>query len=240
MSSETEKPRVKFSDIMSSKGMEYLNRAHGRTFTLNIFIGNTEQLLRTMQGLTDPMEHWTSIEKPESMQVLREVVRFLHNFLAGAMTLVDHTRLFVDDYYVGTSVKKEFTNRVSRTFTNNPTTRFIQDLRNYMVHCGPLPVERILTITPTPKASPGTGTAETGFFISKTDLQRWNNWKKESRSYLANAPEQIGLLVLVEEYRSLILAFHKEFDDLLLEHHKGDLELMTALRNEFDKEHIKS
>jgi len=39
--------------------------------------------------------------------------------LAGAMTLVDHTRVFVEEFYIGTEVNKEFKNRIQREFSNN-------------------------------------------------------------------------------------------------------------------------
>jgi hypothetical protein len=46
-----------FKDVMSSKGMEYLNRAHYRSFSRNIFVGNAEQLLQALNSLTDPMAY---------------------------------------------------------------------------------------------------------------------------------------------------------------------------------------
>jgi hypothetical protein len=89
---------------MSSKGMEYLNRAHYRSFTRNIFVGNAEQLLHALNSLTDPMAYAKSLAGQvvdRNDQIMREVNRLFHNFLAGAMTLVDHTRVFVDEFYLG-------------------------------------------------------------------------------------------------------------------------------------------
>jgi hypothetical protein len=53
-------------------------------------------------------------ELDRNHQIMRVVNRLFHNFLAGAMTLVDHTRVFDDEFYLGTPVKKEFPNRVNR------------------------------------------------------------------------------------------------------------------------------
>lgn len=105
-----------FSGMMSSKGVEYLNHAYYRSFSLNIFRGNTDSLLQALNKLDDPMEYAKSLSSGDlesRHQVLREVSCLFHNFLAGAMTLVDHTRVFVDEFYLGTEVHKEFKARVN-------------------------------------------------------------------------------------------------------------------------------
>jgi len=153
---------------MSSKGVEYLNHAYYRSFSLNIFAGNTESLLQALNKLGDPMEYAKSLSSGDSEsrhQVLREVSRLFHNFLAGAMTLVDHTRVFVDEFYLGTEVHKEFKARVNREFAQNPLTRFVQDLRNYMIHRGLPPLNRHLTITPVAGGEPKAAKAVTGFYL---------------------------------------------------------------------------
>ena len=52
MTNDTKPPAL--ADIVSSKGMEFLNRAHSRSFTLYIFLGNTESLLRLSERTHRP------------------------------------------------------------------------------------------------------------------------------------------------------------------------------------------
>jgi hypothetical protein len=222
-----------FKDFISSKGMEYLNRAHYRSFTRNIFIGNTEQLLHALNSLTDPLEYFKTLadrDLEKSHQTIREVSRLFHNFLAGAMTLVDHTRVFVDEYYLGTLVNKEFKSRVNKNFLNNKLTRFVQDLRNYMVHRGLPPLERHLTMKPIEGGRPGEVTAETGFQLPTAELQQWNGWKSDAKQYLKESGEKIDLMSLIVRYRILIDTFHNEFDELLREYHKDDLAYLAAMQ----------
>lgn len=221
---------------MSSKGMEYLNRAHSRSFTRNIFTGNATELMRALSSLTDPAEYAKSLgdeDLSKTHHIMREVSRLFHNFLAGAMTLVDHTRVFVDDFYLGTSVNKEFKSRVSRNFSDNKLTRFVQDLRNYMVHRGLPPLQRHLTMKPIEGGQPGLATAQTGFQLPTADLQEWKNWKSDSKKFLDEAGENIDLISLVVRYRIVIETFHNEFDELLREYHKDDLEYLAAMDAEF-------
>ncbi|MBR0748233.1 hypothetical protein JQ582_30305 [Bradyrhizobium japonicum] len=225
----------KLQKMMSSKGMDYINRAHYRSFSRDIFRGNTNQLLNLLASLTDPLEYSALLaakDLEKSHEVMREVSRLFHNFLAAAMTLVDHTRVFVDEYYLGTQVKREFSDRVNRTFANNPLTRFVQDLRNYMVHRGLPPVQRHLTVQPVEGGKLGETTAETGFQLSTADLLEWTGWKSDAKKYLAEAGMSIELLPLISRYRILIETFHNEFDDLLREHHKADLEFLAAMEGE--------
>lgn len=83
-----------------------------------------------------------------SHAVMREAVRRLHNFLAAAMTLVDHTRVMIAEHYTHTQVERNFKKGIEANFASNPMTRFIQDLRNYMVHCGMPPINRAAKMTP--------------------------------------------------------------------------------------------
>ena len=97
-----EKKSINFSDILSSKGMEYVNRTHFRSHTFNIFARNTSSFIEALQVLSDPALHIKELgrqNKEESRQVLKDVMCLAHNFLTGSMTLVDHTRVFISDHY---------------------------------------------------------------------------------------------------------------------------------------------
>jgi hypothetical protein len=227
---------IAYQDLLSSKGMEYLDRTYKRSFTLDIFIRNTEDLRQALDSLRDPMEHVKLLaarDEEAKRAILRNVVRLFHNFLAGAMTLVDHTRVFVQDHYLGTDVNKEFKSRIERDFSQNSLTRFVQDLRNYMLHCGLPPLERTLLITKEGHGASGDANFVTGFYLRSDDLKKWSGWKSDSKIYLESAGEQIDLLQLVESYRVIIYAFHSEFQNVLDAHHKNDLAQLDVLRDEF-------
>jgi len=217
--------------------MEYVNRAHFRSHTLNIFIRNTEVLLAALHELRDPEGHVRSLAQEDNgKQTLRDMTCLIHNFLAGAMTVVDHTRVFVDDYYIGTEVNKFFREAIKTTFTENQLTRFIQDLRNYMIHRGPVPVIRKFSLEPSDGGKPGQFTASTGFYLTKQDLLKWSGWKSDSRKYLVSAKAEIDVLVLVESYKEIIYDFHEKFDQAILGYHKDDLVALEKMKAAFNQD----
>ncbi len=54
------------------------------------------------------MELWREDNRAKLTSFIDEVTRHLHNFLAGAKSLVDHTRVFNDDMYEGHEFKKVY------------------------------------------------------------------------------------------------------------------------------------
>lgn len=82
---------------------------------------------------------------------------------------------------------------------------------------------------------PGEVTAETGFQLPTSVLRQWKGWKSEAKQFLVEAGDNIDLSSLVVRYRIVINTFHNEFDELLREHHKDDLEYLAATEAEFRK-----
>src|SRR5690349_3106692 len=90
------------SEIRSSPGMMHINRSHHRTFSLNIFRMNAQELIELSRRVSDPDEAlrlWSVENREANLQTHREVTRLVHNFVAAALTLVDHTRVFMREYY---------------------------------------------------------------------------------------------------------------------------------------------
>jgi hypothetical protein len=51
---------------------------------------------------------WAVDNRDKLDRLLAEITRLLHNFLAGAKTLVDHTRVFENDMYKGKGFEKVY------------------------------------------------------------------------------------------------------------------------------------
>jgi hypothetical protein len=220
-----------FKDVISSKGMEFINRSYSRSVTRYIFTDNADKLIQHFNDHSDPIAYSQSVAEGTKPQVMREAARLLHNFLAGASTLIDQTRVFISDHYLGTDVNKEFKSRIDRNFLHNPLSQFVKDLRNFMMHCGLPPVERHLTMARSSEVPSGTLSAETGFRLRKAELQKWDAWKADSKHFLEQQGDFIDLMDLVVRYRILIDTFHNEFDALLQEHHKDDLAKFAVMQD---------
>lgn len=125
--------------IHASRGMEHINRSHQRTFTLNIFRMNAQELIEITRRVNDPDEGirlMAVANREAGSQTHREVTRRVHNFVAGALTLVEHTRIFMRENYGNTPTLDRYQAKVDADFKDQPLVRFVQDLRNYILHNG--------------------------------------------------------------------------------------------------------
>jgi len=126
-----------FKRLHASKGMQYLNRRKIRAFTLNVFQGNLDELRKTCDLIEDPESGLRLIQASMDTgnnAAHMEVLRRLHNFLAAAKSLVDHTRLFIDEHYARTPIQEAYAQKVESDLSQDPLVKFVQDLRNYMLH----------------------------------------------------------------------------------------------------------
>ena len=102
--------------------------------SLHIFDGNAKELCQLLDaGRTPP-----SIFQVEAYQ--REVARSLHNFMAGAFSLVDHARRLYGEGSEYDTRFADYQTEVDNRFTKNPLHRFLQGLRNYCIHRNFIPI----------------------------------------------------------------------------------------------------
>ncbi|WP_315753859.1 MULTISPECIES: hypothetical protein [unclassified Bradyrhizobium] len=224
------------NDLLDSEGMKFLNRMHERSFSINIFRLNAHELISALTSGEDVGLAIANMNTPLSQIEMAQCARSLHNFLVGAMTLVDHTRVFFKKYYDGTEMRRIYAELVKNTFSGNQETRFVQDLRNFMTHRALLPIERHITITRDPES--GEQSARAGFQLVVAELQNYD-WNSDAKKFLARQSDKIELLPLVNNYTSLIETFHEDINKRLEALHSEDLVLMTALREQMDREQVK-
>jgi hypothetical protein len=157
---------------------------------------------------------------------LTEVIRLLHNYLASAMTLVDHTRKLFKDEYAGTEFEKEYTKKIDELFVQSPVSRFIQDLRNYSMH-------RMLPMAGASVAfSEETGMTHS-IYLSKDKLINWDGWKQNSRVYLDKQEDSIKLLQLVHEYTKNVMGFQTWFQEKQNEIHSEAMKELEELEKQY-------
>lgn len=229
MSDEIDSGYTIFQKIHQSVGMKFLGRKKLRSFTLNIFTMNKIELQNDLELFENPeigLQLMSHDNKGASQQVHRELNRRFHNFLAGAKTLIDHTRVFIADNYSGTSIESEYLQRVRQELANDELCRFMQDLRNYTLHCE-LPIS-----TMTLKFTPSEGIT-TRVSIHADELREWAGWSVPSKSFLEKQEKEISPLLLVSDYASKIEGFQEWIDTALEEYHQADL---VELR-ELEKRH---
>lgn len=222
--------------LVDSEGMKFLDRMHERSFSINIFRLNARDLINHLSTAEDLEKTIPTFNSPVSLEEMTECARLIHNFLASAMTLIEHTRIFFKTHYANTEINRVYSEAVREKFERNELTRFVQDMRNFMLHKGLLPFERHITFGRDQKT--GEQTASTGFQLEVPDLLEWKNWKPEVRKYLERQPDKIDLLPIINEYTRLIESFHDELDERLKSLHSSDIILMQALQQQLDEERV--
>ena len=161
------------------------------------------------------------------MAVMRELIRLLHNFIASAKMLVDHTRAIIDDCYSDTAFIEEYKSEVQKRFVNNPVVGFIEELRNYALHFRlPLTNARFQVTT-----DPATNeqVATQAFVLDKSELMQWSNWTSKGRPYLENADKEIVVLELVDQYHQEIRSFHDWMMNRLEEIHTDQMKWLKDM-----------
>lgn len=219
--------------ITGSAGTGYLNRAHQRSFSLNVFQMNAVELMEAAQRIKDPDQGVAlMMEKNHEAgrQAHRELSRHVHNFVSSALTLVEHTRVFMRTHYAGTDILAVYEKQVTETFAQSPVAQFVQGLRNYMLHkCLPNS-SMFMKFTTNPGATDGSGTAETGVHYDTSSLLDWGEWKPLARDYLKQVGEHLDLYEFVQEYLTRLNQFHGWLDGVLAAHHQSDLQELGQLQ----------
>ncbi|WP_345150606.1 hypothetical protein, partial [Gluconacetobacter asukensis] len=213
--------------IADSVGSRYLNLAYQRSFSLNVFQMNAVELIEAAQRVKDPdqgMALMMEKNREAGVQAHRELNRHVHNFVSSALTLVEHTRIFMRKHYAGTELLAAYEKQVTATFVQSPIAQFVQGLRNYMLHRGLPNSSMFMKFMANPGATDGSGAMETGVHYDTASLLDWKEWKPVARAYLEQAGEHLDLHEFAQEYMTLVNQFHGWLDATLVAHHQSDLQ----------------
>jgi hypothetical protein len=142
-------------------------------------------------------------------RLLDEVSRRLHNFLASAKTLVDHTRVHVRTIHSGTQFEEEYREEVASRFSQSSITKFVHCLRNYNLHYR-IP---LINVSTNIRLEPGGQVTEMRQQISlRADILRsWSGWDKLAKRYLTEAGEQLSVERLAADYMRVMSPFYEWF-----------------------------
>lgn len=217
--------------IHESKGMRFINDQRMRTFSLNILYMNATKLIEETVKLEDPdigISLMIEGNRDAGEQTHREINRHIHNFVTAAKTVVDHTRVLLEERYVEGNIFKEISKRISETVGIHPVCKFVHDLRNYMVHKGLPNSEMYLHAT-----NNGPGEAMhfvTGVRIKAESLWDYSGWTGPAKKYINQSNKYIDIGAFTQEYVNEIRKLNDWLDSTLSEHHRKDLIELAQLQ----------
>jgi len=166
--------------------------------SLGVFRGNAAELRSMLQDAATPPLALQLVQKPPSAWML-ELQRRLHNYVAGAKTLVDHTRRLLK-MYPDTNLAAEYEPRKHEVATA-PATAFFNDLRNYVLHHRlPFPGHQLKMTGPAAAVQ----SFESNVLLSTSGLLEWDKWSATARTFLETQTDDVDLLQTMNEHQALV------------------------------------
>ncbi len=169
-----------------------------------VFVLNANDLIRVVaHAELDPVAWLTLTDpggSPEDQQFWLEIDRWLHNVVAAAGAIIDHTRQLIRFYPHEPEFVDEWTRR-NGVLAASDRAKFLRRFRNYLLHIGVAPVAQRIEL------GPNAGPEQFTIHLSADQLLKWDDWGSSSRKYIASFDPGPPLRRTIEEYA-------KEMQDL--------------------------
>jgi hypothetical protein len=183
--------------------------------SLRVFDANARELADLLDAgseLPSALELWAQANRVERETFLDEVDRLLHNYLAAATSLRDHSRNVQRKLLAESETDRlaaEYTARRDATFTTSTLSQFVQRLRNYSQHSR-LPITR----------GRAHYSRESGFdasvVIPKSELLKSGKWEGLAKRFLDESDDELVLREIMADYNEAVRAFHAWFRKALI------------------------
>lgn len=196
------------------------------TYVHGAFVKNEQELLALLAAIEvndrDIALTMASNVGPEGprREFYTELFRLLHNYVASAVTLIDHTRKLVSSY-AGTPMKAEYEDRIQR-IRDGGLGPFIAKLRVYVVHVG-LPAVGVSV-----RVENGVGMT-TRAYVARDRALEWDDWPADARAYLEQQAPQLPLRALVVQYGKIVEELYGWFYAQFPLLHATDIREVNAL-----------
>jgi hypothetical protein len=201
----------------------------GFSISLYIFNQNYSELNKMLEFLTNnpEAERFMDVRNRDQLNsLLDEVIRLLHNFVAAAMSLVDHTRNIYDKLYSKTGKFPDYQDRVNREFANDPLVQFVHCLRQYCQHY------KAPNISIQFSWKTGDEKLKKTIYLLKNDLKGFDSWNAGAKKYLDLIEERVDIYEVAASYRKKVLDFHTWFNSRQKEIHKTEFKVLRQKEEE--------
>ena len=113
--------------LQNTEGWRISKRIEHLGISAYIFKTNHDELVQRIEYFKRPeaMLLWDVRNRDQMPDYLKEVTRLLHNFVASAKTLVDHTRIIAREMYENTDFWKEYEAQIAQRLASNPLVQFV-------------------------------------------------------------------------------------------------------------------
>jgi len=174
--------------------------------------------------------------RDELHELQLETTRFLHNFIASAISLVDHTRVFRMDIFQNANdpFHTEYDAAIKENFTDNELTNFIKDFRQYFLHTKS---PRISTIN---NLADAVKDIKASIVIDKVELLAFSGWKSTAKKYIEELSGPLDVLSTINDYYEWVIKFQGWFEKRQTEIFHTELKELNKLTTEAIHEDLKT
>lgn len=217
------------NELLSMPELEALRKIDNFSYTQNIFQRNYDELRKLLKLHNDDshaLELWHPKNKQKVDDIQMEILRLLHNFVAAALSLIDHSRNHYNDLYSGNNRFPEYKDEVEKRFSKNPLACFVKDLRQFFQHYKiPSILSQVVFIRQT-------NITTSILQLEKSTLKQFTNWSLAAKEYLGNQGDLIDILKLIDNYYTSITDFYKWFNDRQKGIHSDEFKKIAKKYNE--------
>jgi len=213
--------------IEAHPGKRILGALAAYTFSRGIFSGNAQELSRLatqFEDLRDPLKIEGVDRHARLDSQFGELARRLHNFAAGGKTIVDHTKMLLNEDFVTGAFRDEQRECMEAIFGREPLPKFVQELRNHVVHNGLPRFSLEWTFEPQGKM----------LTLDLDGLVAERNWSAPARSYMVAHMPSVRVLDLVSSYEQQVNSFHSHFFESFKFHFRNSVEEVIRLITELN------
>jgi hypothetical protein len=166
--------------------------------SVDVFGRNARVVVNILQAGSTEELGWELVQNvrpsPLRQEFMAQLTQALHNFLASAASLIDHSRRTL--IHAPTDVRRDY-EKHAEVFAKTIEASFIKDLRNFSSHFATPPLlHRVSSLRKENGEFETTSTSS----LPTPSLLQWDGWKATTKSFLARNPEQVDILPLLNAY----------------------------------------
>jgi hypothetical protein len=215
-------------DIEASEGYRMRARMNLLEKSYFIFDANYLNLGYVLDEFEQPtvfLKLWEERTRDRFDLFIDDVIRLFHNYLAGALTLLDHMDTLRDALYGDEGFSEEYQARWEERIGGPALPHFMEDLLVYMLHQG-LP----FALAELNFGRMGSGVeVDSAIRLDADRLKDWEHWSEKGREYLGALSGKAKLHGLVKEYADTVAGFYQWFVLRQSELHRDSLERLEEL-----------
>jgi hypothetical protein len=186
-----------------------------------LFKRNYEELLTFLDYLCAPSVAFSYSRVEEKWlwhDDMSEITRLFHNFVAAALSLIDHTRVLYKDLYESSNELPEFQRRIDVHFAKHPLTQFVIKLRQMTQHYRLPSIENYTSMSNINRDGL-VGETSIQMRLKTDDLRQFDGWNNAASRFLDKAGDHINLRNIITDYYAHVNQFYEWFDQRQRELH---------------------